>query len=147
MERFEKILFILRSVRDWTELGFKKKHFHGLSVCQGWCGSADPRKRGQDTKHSEADEIKREIEEFKVKKEVEHADMTSGEGIELVPLMKEKYTGKPHKDPSTGYMMSHGLSSTDVTKLADKQGSDTDIYTPSTGVEINFSMIFILQLG
>ena len=89
---------------------------------QGWCGSADPRKRGQETKHSEADEIKREIEEFKVKKEVEHADMTSGEGIELVPLMKEKYTGKPHKDPSTGYMMSHGLSSTDVTKLADKQG-------------------------
>ena len=30
--------------------------------------------------------------------------------------------GKPHKDPSTGYMMSHGLSSTDVTKLADKTG-------------------------
>ena len=97
-------------------------HRSGPFSCQGWCGSADPRKRGQETKHSEADEIKREIEEFKVKKEVEHADMTSGEGIELVPLMKEKYTGKPHKDPSTGYMMSHGLSSTDVTKLADKQG-------------------------
>ena len=36
--------------------------------------------------------------------------------------MKEKHTGKPHKDPATGYMMSHGLSSTDVTKLADKKG-------------------------
>ena len=57
-----------------------------------------------------------------MKKEVEHANLTSGEGIELVPLMKEKNTGKPYKDPSTGYMMSHGLSSTDVTKLADKQG-------------------------
>ena len=43
-------------------------------------------------------------------------------GCELVPLMKEKHTGKPHKDPATGYMMSHGLSSTDVTKLADKKG-------------------------
>ena len=36
--------------------------------------------------------------------------------------MKDFHTGKPHKDPSTGYMMSHGLSSTDVTKLADKRG-------------------------
>ena len=25
-------------------------------------------------------------------------------------------------DPSTGYMMSHSLNSTDVTKLADKKG-------------------------
>ena len=82
--------------------------------------------------------MRKEIEEIKVKKEIEHKDITSGEGIELVPLMKDKYTGalkefylmkiygnflgKPHKDPSTGYMMSHGLSSTDVTKLADKQG-------------------------
>ena len=55
---------------------------------------------------------------------MEHADLTSGEGIELVPLMKEKYTGKPHKDPSTGYMMSHGLSSTDVTRMADKKGAN-----------------------
>ena len=60
---------------------------------QGWCGSADPRKRQFETKHSEADEMRKEIEEIKVKKEIEHKDITSGEGIELVPLMKDKYTG------------------------------------------------------
>jgi len=89
----------------------------------GWCGSADPRKRQYETKHSEADEIRKEIEDIKVKKEIEHQDINSGIGCELVPLMKDKQTGKPHKDPATGYMMSHGLSSTDVTKLADKKGS------------------------
>ena len=36
-------------------------------------------------------------------------------GVELVPLLKEKNTGKPRKDPSTGYMLSHSLSSTDIT--------------------------------
>ena len=40
-------------------------------------------------------------------------------GVELVPLLKEMSTGKPRKDPATGYMMSHSLSSTDVTKSAD----------------------------
>ena len=78
--------------------------------------------------------MRKEIEEIKVKKTMEHRDITDGHGIELVPLMKDKHTGllketykgfkkkvfsgRPHKDPSTGYMMSHGLSSTDVTKLA-----------------------------
>lgn len=88
----------------------------------GWCGSADPRKRQFETKHSEADEMRKEIEEIKVKTDNEHRNIMSSEGMELVPLMKDKQTGKPHKDPSTGYMMSHGLSSTDVTRLADKAG-------------------------
>ena len=37
--------------------------------------------------------MRKEIEEIKVKKDMEHRDMTSGEGIELVPLMKDKHTG------------------------------------------------------
>ena len=37
--------------------------------------------------------MRKEIEEIKVKKEIEHKDITSGEGIELVPLMKDKVTG------------------------------------------------------
>ena len=37
-------------------------------------------------------------------------------GIELVPLMKQSQAGRPRKDPSTGYMLSHSLSTTDVTK-------------------------------
>ncbi len=40
-------------------------------------------------------------------------------GVELVPLLKEKPTGKPRKDPSTGYLMNHSLPSTDVTKIGD----------------------------
>ena len=39
-------------------------------------------------------------------------------GTELAPLMKNSATGKPRKDPDTGYMMDHSLSSTDVTRLA-----------------------------
>ena len=84
--------------------------------------------------------MRKEIEEVKVKTDNEHRNIMSSEGMELVPLMKDKQTGddctldfcwtltilnwpgKPHKDPSTGYMMSHGLSSTDVTRLADKAG-------------------------
>ena len=103
-------------------------HVHHKVPFQGWCGSADPRKRQYETKHSESEEIRKEIEEIKVKKDLEHKEITSGEGIELVPLMKDKYTGRPHKDPSTGYMMSHGLSSTDVTKLADKIGSLINLF-------------------
>ena len=39
-------------------------------------------------------------------------------GTELAPLMKSATTGKPRKDPDTGYMMAHNLPSTDVTRLA-----------------------------
>ena len=45
--------------------------------------------------------------------------------MELVPLLKEMPTGKPRKDPSTGYLMNHSLPSTDVTKKADVNRSDT----------------------
>ena len=39
-------------------------------------------------------------------------------GTELAPLMKNSIGGKPRKDPNTGQMMDHSLSSTDVTRLA-----------------------------
>ena len=41
--------------------------------------------------------MRKEIEEIKVKTEVEHKDIMSGEGIELVPLMKDKHTGEQRK--------------------------------------------------
>ena len=37
--------------------------------------------------------MRKEIEEIKVKKTMEHRDITDGQGIELVPLMKDKHTG------------------------------------------------------
>ena len=43
-------------------------------------------------------------------------------GIELAPLIMDKVTGKPKRDPSTGYMMNHSLGTTDVTQLAINQG-------------------------
>ena len=43
-------------------------------------------------------------------------------GLELAPLMTNQTTGNPKRDPSTGYMMNHSLSTTDVTKLASLQG-------------------------
>ena len=49
-----------------------------MDILQGWCGSADPRKRQYETKHSEGDEIRKEIEDIKVTKEIEHQDMHSG---------------------------------------------------------------------
>ena len=66
--------------------------------------------------------MRRDIDEIRERRELEHQELSSSEGLELVPLMKSQSTGRPQKDPSTGYMMSHGLSSTDVTRLADKKG-------------------------
>ena len=45
----------------------------------------------------------------------------------MVPLLKEMPTGKPRKDPSTGYLMNHSLPSTDVTKKADANRSVQEI--------------------
>jgi len=90
----------------------------------GWSGSADPRKRQCGIKNHEAEDIKREMEDVQARKVIEHNDINSNVGLELVPLMKDKFTGKPRKDPSTGYMMSHSLHSTDVTKLADRKGTE-----------------------
>ena len=44
-------------------------------------------------------------------------------GIELAPLIMDKVTGKPKRDPSTGYMMNHSLGTTDVTQMATAKGS------------------------
>ena len=50
------------------------------------------------------------------------ADLRAQVGIELAPLILDKVTGKPKRDPSTGYMMNHSLSTTDVTQLATSKG-------------------------
>ena len=68
--------------------------------------------------------MRKDIDEIRERREVEQQEHNSSEGLELVPLMKSQSTGRPAKDPATGYMMSHGLSSTDVTRLADKMGSN-----------------------
>jgi len=88
----------------------------------GWAGSADPRKRQFEVKKGEAEDMKREITEIEMKRAMEHKDMTSDVGLELAPLMKQQTTGKPRKDPVTGYMMDAKLNSTDITKHASMQG-------------------------
>ena len=57
-----------------------------VSVPQGWCGSADPRKRQFETKHSEADEMRKEIEEIKMTKEMEHLDRTSSVSSDFLSI-------------------------------------------------------------
>ena len=95
-----------------------------ISTCQrffqnmGWNCSPDPRTRPNEHKKMESEDIVKSIALHDYKKEVEHLDRKSAVGIELVPLMMQSYTGKPRIDPQTGYMMSHSLSSTDVTRRA-----------------------------
>ena len=48
-------------------------------------------------------------------------DITSDVGLELAPLMKQAVTGKPRKDPATGYMLDAKLQSSDITKHASLQ--------------------------
>ena len=84
----------------------------------GWNCSPDPRVRPHETKKLESEDIVKSIALHDYKKEVEHMDRKSAVGVELVPLMMQQYTGKPRIDPQTGYMMSHSLSSTDVTRKA-----------------------------
>merc|ERR1719509_328642 len=43
--------------------------------------------------------------------------------------MKNKMTGKPRKDPNTGYMQSHSLSTTDVTKMAGTAAGPESLYS------------------
>lgn len=163
-----------------------------LITWQGWCGSADPRKRQYEVRHTEAEDMKKEMSEIRYRKDQELMELNSGVriiifllfsvslgvnrkqrregqrfwtrsksnsslslslcfeeenkvfsgvscclvlenwirptwpsslvfqvGVELVPLLKEKQTGKPRKDPQTGYLMNHALPSTDVTKIAE----------------------------
>ena len=84
----------------------------------GWNCSPDPRLRPNEVKKIESDDIVKSIALHDHKKEMEHLDRKSAYGVELVPLMMQSYTGKPRIDPNTGYMMSHSLSSTDVTRRA-----------------------------
>ena len=60
------------------------------------------------------------MSELQQKRVSEHRDIMSDIGTELAPLMSVATTGKPKKDPSTGYMMNHSLGTTDVTRLAVK---------------------------
>jgi len=62
------------------------------------------------------------MSEAEMRRTMEHKDMNSDVGLELAPLMTNQTTGNPKRDPSTGYMMNHSLSTTDVTKLASLQG-------------------------
>jgi hypothetical protein len=46
-------------------------------------------------------------------------------------------TGKPRKDPTTGYMMSHSLHTTDVTQSADpKRYNNNNEYTVNTSANL-----------
>ena len=45
---------------------------------QGWCGSADPRKRGFEVRHVEAEDMKKEMEEQRQKKGEERQEINSG---------------------------------------------------------------------
>ena len=88
---------------------------------QGWCSSADPRKRQFEVKKGENEAFKREMADIEAKRLEEHRNMTSEVGLELAPLMKAQPTGKPRKDEVTGYMMDARLTSTDITKHAAQQ--------------------------
>ena len=66
--------------------------------------------------------MKKEISEIEAKRVEAHQEMTDDQGLELAPLMKNQTTGRPRKDPATGYMMDHSLNSTDITKHASQRG-------------------------
>ena len=87
-------------------------------------------------KHGEAESIKAEMSSLARRRQSEHREIMSevqltmpnidGKleisqvGTELAPLLKHAVTGKPRKDPDTGYMMNHSLGTTDVTRMAVK---------------------------
>ena len=91
-----------------------------IHCCQGWVTADDPRKRQFNIKQGEAEAIKAEMSELQRKRMTDHREMMSEVGTELAPLLSVHVTGKPRKDPDTGYMMNHSLSTTDVTRLAVK---------------------------
>ena len=61
-------------------------------IWQGWCGSADPRKRQRGAKKEEVETMRRDMEEVRERREAEHLNLTSSDGLELVPLMKNQVT-------------------------------------------------------
>lgn len=97
----------------------------------GWCGSADPRKRTTDVKQHETEDMKKDVADHYTRKAMEEQEINSNVGVELVPLFKEKVTGRPKKDPATGYMLNHSLPSTDVTKMAEPKRSPNSNTFPS----------------
>ena len=56
-------------------------------------------------------------------------------GVELVPLLKNKTTGNPRKDPNTGYMMNHSLPSSDVTRAQDPKHTELPAYPRQSPLE------------
>ena len=56
-------------------------------------------------------------------------------GVELVPLLKNKSTGNPRKDPNTGYMMNHSLPSSDVTRAQDPKHTELPAYPRQSPLE------------
>lgn len=107
----------------------------GFFEKMGWSGSADPRRRAMEIKHIEAEDMKREMDEVQQRKYAEYDDLRSNVGVELVPLLKDKATGKPRKDPATGYMMSHALSTTDVTRQQDPTRTELPAYPRRSPME------------
>ena len=73
----------------------------------GWHASSDPRKRELDIRRTEAESYKQEMSEAEKRRNKENKEINSEVGIELAPLMVDKVTGRPRRDPSTGYMMNH----------------------------------------
>ena len=94
----------------------------GFFEKMGWHASSDPRRREVDIRRNEAESYKQEMSEAEKRRNMEHREINSDVGIELAPLIMDKFTGKPKRDPSTGYMMNHSLSTTDVTQQATNKG-------------------------
>ena len=95
----------------------------GFFEKMGWHASSDPRKRELDIRRAEAENYKQDMSEAEKRRNKETKEINSEVGIELAPLMVDKVTGRPKRDPSTGYMMNHSLGTTDVTQLATVQAS------------------------
>ena len=47
------------------------------NLFQGWCDSADPRRRAKEVQHLEAEDMKRDMDEHRQKMQMERQDMTS----------------------------------------------------------------------
>jgi len=113
--------------RTLTGQGFFEK--------MGWSSSADPRRRAMQIKHIEAEDMKKEMNEVQMRKYAEYDDIRSSVGVELVPLLKNKTTGNPRKDPNTGYMMNHSNPSTDVTRAQDPGHRELPAYPRQSPLE------------
>ena len=64
-------------------------HLSGSLPFQGWCGSGDPRKRGYDIRHHEAEDMKKEMEEIRHKRDNENKDAASNVRKSFPPWPKK----------------------------------------------------------